>query len=324
MEELVQIWKNLRLHLLLLLFALTFGLIGYHFIYPEGYTDLFGMEKEPLALIFSMFLMLMGLGVVLYSISTITAYFVEGKIDKLFLLRKILRRIKKMENHYIICGAGQTGIHIIKEMHTLDIPFVVVDSSEDLINSVREDYKGVMAIKGDATIDETLEKTNIDKAKGIIVALSNDKDNLFLTLTARIKNPSLKIVSRSIDISMREKLITAGANYVVSPNFIGGMRMASEILRPNVVSFLDTMLRGTDKTMRISEYVIPSNSKQVGKSIAEINIHKNCGINLLATKRTNEDHFEYNPGPEKQLEKEMVLLYIGTPKNREKIEHLFS
>ena len=287
MEEFVQIWKNLRLHFLLLLFALTFGLIGYHFIYPEqsisnllymtvitlstvGYTDLFQMQNEPIALIFSMIVMLMGLGVVLYSVSTITAYFVEGKIDKLFLLRTLLRRISKMDNHYIICGAGQTGIHIIREMHTLGVPFVVIDISEELINNVRLEFKNVLAIKGDATSDETLERSNIHKAKGLVVALSNDKDNLFLTLTARIKNPHLKIVSRSIDITMREKLMTAGADYVVSPNFIGGMRMASEILRPNVVSFLDTMLRGTDKRMRISEFQITGESKHIGKNIEEV------------------------------------------------------
>ncbi len=341
MYEIIQIWKKIRLHLLLLTLALALGIVGYHLIYPDhsfthllymtvitlstvGYTDLFGMENNPAALGFSMILILVGLSVVLYSASTITAYFIEGKIDKLFLLRKTFRRINKMENHFIICGAGQTGIHVIREMHTLGIPFVVIDNHDELIEHVRTEFKDALAIKGDATNDEILQKSNIDHAQGLVVALSNDKDNLFLTLTARIKNPKLKIVSRSIDLGMREKLITAGADYVVSPNYIGGMRMASEILRPNVVSFLDVMLRGADKTIRIHEFIIPENSPQVGKTLSEVNLYTNCHVNLLASKTSSTKSFQYNPGPDMILEKNHILLFIGTNKNTEAMKKLFS
>lgn len=229
-----------------------------------------------------------------------------------------------MENHYVICGAGQTGIHVVQEMYTMNESFIVVDNSQEIIDHIKSEFKDIIAFKGDATSDEILEKCNIEKAKGLVVALSNDKDNLFLTLTARIRNPKLKIVSRSIDLNMKEKLMTAGANYVVSPNFIGGMRMASEILRPNVVSFLDIMLRGADKTIRVNEFVVPATADKIGKTLGQLNIYDSCKINILGIKNKDEKGYTYNPGPDLKVTEGQVWLYIGTKKNSTDLDKYFS
>lgn len=341
MSELGHIWKKIRIPFILLFFALGFGILGYHLIYPEqsfwkllymttitlstvGYTDLFNIFESPMAVIYTMFVMLIGMGLVLYSVSTITAYFVEGSIDQIFLIHSILRRIKKMEDHYVICGAGSTGIHVVREMDQVGQKVVIIDINEEVVESIRKEFKNILILKGDATIEKMLDQANLKTAKGLVVALSNDKDNLFVTLTARLNNPKLLIVSRSIDLNMHDKLIMAGANYVVSPNFIGGMRMASEILRPNVVSFLDKMLRGADKSIRINESIIPSNFKYAGKTLEELKLYEHCGVNILGIKNEKSPGYHYNPGPQFLLNEGDVLLFIGAPNQKEKVDSFFS
>lgn len=228
-----------------------------------------------------------------------------------------------MENHYIICGAGETGVHVIREMVAVNQSCVVIETTEEKKQEVVLEFPNVPVLVGDATTDHMLEKAGIDRARGLVAALSNDKDNLFLTVSAKMLQPRLTIVSKAIDLTMIKKLKRAGASRVVSPNYIGGMRMASEILRPHVTNFLDRMLRGTDKSIRVEEVVIPKESSLIGKKIGEVNFYDSCGINILALGRGG-DHFEYNPGPDVSLGANDVLLYIGTTEQERLLENLVS
>ncbi len=337
----LDILKGLKIHIIFLLLAFAGGVIGYHLIYPEaawnklffmtaitlstvGYGDVLNVEQSAVGTIFTMILMLVGLSIVLYSVSAITATFIEGNLGKLIKLKALYRRIAKMKDHYILCGAGQTGSHVMNEMINTKQSFVLIEMDTEIINTLNDTYPNILIIEGDATSESILELANIGSAKGIVATLPNDKDNLFLVLTARMMNRKLKIAAKAVDLSIVSKLKRAGANYVVTPNFIGGMRMASEMLRPNVVSFLDKMLRGKDKTIRLSEVTVTQNSSVLNKTLSDIKIHEKFGVNIIAMNNSQEQKdFVYNPPLDTILEVGNTLLFIANQAQQEQLKTLF-
>ena len=312
------------------------GALGYRIIYPDvewsklffmtaitlstvGYEDVLNVEENAIASYYTMVLMLAGMGIVLYSVSAITAFFLEEKFAHLLRLHSMKRRAGKMEDHYIVCGAGQTGIHAIQELHDTKTPIVVIEQDEKLVQALRTQFHDVIVFLGNAIQDQILKEAGVEKARGLIALLHDDKDNLILVVTAKMLNPHLKIVSKAIELSMVEKLKNAGAAHVVSPNFIGGMRIASEILRPHVVSFLDGMLRRS-VVERILEVSILPGSKKVGRSLESLHTFKKIGIHVIAVARSGTQI--YNPDPAMMLEANDVLIFIGSPDDAKKLEHL--
>jgi voltage-gated potassium channel len=285
-----------------------------------GYGDVLGVENNTGALYYTMILMIVGMGVVLYSTSLVTAYILEGNLRHAFVIQRIKRRVEKMEEHYVICGAGETGIHVIREMFHTKKPFVIIESQEKKMVELNEEFPKCNVLIGDATSDHLLEQAGISKAKALVACLSSDKDNLYLTVTAKLLNPKLTIIARAVELSMIKKLQKAGAHKVVSPNFIGGMRMASEVLRPNVVGFLDRMLRGRDKSIRVEEVTVPLNSPLSGTSLEHANFYDRAGVNIMALGRKGNYH--YNPSPDIKIEGGDVLLYIGNIEQEEKLKEL--
>lgn len=334
------LWKELQVPLYLLFITLAGGAVGYKLLFPDkawyhvfymtaitlstvGYGDILGTDNHPLTAWYTMILMLFGMGMVVYAISAVTAFFVGGNLAELINLTTRKRKIYAMRNHYIVCGAGSTGIHVIKEMLSCEAPVVVIEQDEERIQALKKQFPDLLYLSGDANQEEILAEAQIREAKGLVAALHDDKDNLFLTLTARLMNPNLKIVCKAIDLSIRRRLETAGANYIVSPNFIGGMRMASEILRPNVVTFLDRMLRGQEANMRVGEVTIPTNSHAVGKTLAYLEIYHHTGLNILAYSHSGKDSdYHYNPGTELKLDAGGVLLFVGTPQQQQQLQEL--
>lgn len=340
MFDFFRAWRGLKFPVILIFGSLIVGSLGYKIFFPEesflrllymagitlttvGYGDILGVDKNPAAIIYTTVLMFAGMGVVLYSTSLVTAYIIEGNLRDAFSRERVRRRIKRMENHYIICGAGETGVHVIREMVAVNQACVVIENSEEKKEEIKAEFPDVPILIGDATSDPVLEKAGIDRARGLVAALSNDKDNLFLTVSAKMLQPRITIVAKAIELNMMKKLKRAGASRVVSPNYIGGMRMASEILRPHVTNFLDRMLRGTDKSIRVEEVVIPEKSSLIGKKLGEVDFYQSCGINILALGH-GKNHFQYNPGPDIELNANDVLLYIGTSEQELKLENLVS
>jgi voltage-gated potassium channel len=333
--------RKLQIHILLLALAFFGGALGFHFFYPDeswvrllfmtaitlstvGYGDVLKVENNPGAALYTMILMLVGMGIVLYSISTLTALFVEGKFGQLLSLQSIRRRAKKMDNHYVICGAGKTGVHVIREMIENEKDFIVIETDENIINEIRKDFDDVLVVHGDATSDEVLEQVNLSRAKGLVATLASDKDNLFLCITAKMMNPKIEIVSKAIEFGIVNKLKRAGADYVVCPNFIGGMRIASEILRPNVVNFLDNMLRGKDQSMRVGEVSVGQESSFINKTLADVKVYDQCSVNVIAYRKVDQDDFIYNPPPEMTIEMGDTLLFIGSADQHNRMEQIFS
>lgn len=279
-----------------------------------------GMDKVAYARGFTMMLLVFGTGVLVYFASTITAFVVEGELKNVLAAQRLRKRIKKMKDHFIVCGAGSTGRAIIKELIATGRPVVALDTDEAELKEIAEDHPKAdfSYIVGDATDDEILDQVNLPAAKGMAAALSSDKDNLYLVVAARQMNPTCRIIARCAELSHVDKLKRAGADSVVSPNFIGGMRIVSELVRPSVVKFLDQMLRDKDASMRIEEVTVTPGSPLDGKSLAAADVRGKFGMNVLAVK--NGEKWLYNPDPDHVLRPPTVIVVIGTTEQVQKLE----
>ncbi|WP_027398564.1 potassium channel family protein [Anaerovorax odorimutans] len=272
-----------------------------------GYTEVGVMTPE--SKIFSIFIIFAGVGTAGYAFTRIVVIFIEGSLRDLWRNKKMESKIAKLENHYILCGAGESGRVVADLFFKRDVPFVIIEKDESIVSNYLQ--KNMLIIGGDATEESILEKANIKKAKGLISALSKDVDNLYTVLTARQLNSNLYIISRSIDKSSPSKLKKAGANYTISANAIGGRRMASLMLRPSVVSFLDIISHSGDIEFNLEDIFLNENSEMVNKKIGELNIPARFGLIILAIKKDNKKIITFNPGPEVVLEKGDIFLVLG-------------
>jgi voltage-gated potassium channel len=245
-------------------------------------------------------------------VASAAALLIEGDLTGIAWRRRMENRVKKLAGHVVICGAGSTGIHCVKELAAIGADFVVVDGQEAVAKEISATY-GCAAVVGDATHDEVLLEAGIERARGCISALTEDKDNLFVTVTARALNPRLRIVAKAIDPRADAKLRRAGADSVVSPNMIGGMRMVAEMVRPEVVTFLDEMLRHTDRPLRIEELPVPAGSSLADRLVGELDLGRH-GLLLLAVRPAGGGaRFLYNPEPSHQLQGGDTLIVLGEP-----------
>ncbi len=279
-----------------------------------GYGEvLAGMDQSPVARLYTLVLMWAGMGVTLFAISSITAFVVERNLGRLYKERKMEKQIAALKNHYIVCGAGRTGVHIIHELFTTKRPFVVVEISEERLEHLGAHYDGILTIHGDATDEETLERAGIQAAGGLIANVNEDSRNLLISVQARFVRPDLTIVARAEDNALISKFERAGADYVVSPSFIGGMRMASQMLRPNTVTFLDRMLRGQDPSIRVDEATVEAGSKIEGKTLAQAEIFSRTGLRPIAFQPAGASAFQYNPSGDEVLTPGSIIFVVGNP-----------
>jgi len=329
-------WRRLWIGFLLVVAIITFGSIGFHMIGRShgfdwgwwdcvymtvitvstvGYGEVLPIQDVPGARVFTIFLILFGMGMLLYFASAVVALVVEFNLSEVLQRRARVKAIQHLSDHVIVCGAGTTGIHVIEELHATNTSFIVVENDAERLRHI-EAHLGVELhhIVGDATEDEVLLEAGIKRAVGVVTALSSDKDNLFVTITARQLNPKLRIVSRCREVSTRAKMKRAGADSVVSPNLIGGMRMVSEMIRPEVTQFLDLMLRDKDKTLRIEEVHVPEGSPAAGKRLSETDIRKITEL-LVVSVRTPTGEYKYNPGPNFELAPGSTLIVLGEMKD---------
>jgi len=281
-----------------------------------GFGEVIDVSAIPAGRIFTIFIAISGIGVLFYLVTHFTALVVEGELTKSFRRGKMERKAKHYKNHYIICGIGDLGFHIANELSATQRPYLVIDISMENIERILEPLKDIVFIQGDATDNDILLKAGIEHAKGIFATMGDDNLNLVVTLTAKQLNPFVRVVSRCNDLRNDGKMKTAGADAVISPCFIGGLRMASEMLRPTVVSFLDTMLRDKEKNLRVEEVSVPESFN--GKAISSIKFNRYPSILLLAMK--TEDEWTYNPADDFVIRPESKLIFIGSPKDRIELE----
>lgn len=316
--------KRFLISIFLIITIFVIGVSGYSLIESWGFVDSLYMttitlttvgfsEVHPLSThgrFFTMFLIIAGLSISGYSLSIVVAFIVEGDLGRLIKGRKMEKLIQKLTNHYILCGAGETGRCIIDEFVKTKTPFVVIDYDKEKIAYINSNYK-IPTITGDATKDAILRSAGIERAQGLISALHSDRDNVFVVLTARAINERIRIVSRVVEPESEHKIRMAGADNIVSPNYIGGLRMASLMIRPAVVSFLDVMMRDQTSTMRLEEIVLPKKSHLVGLTLRESDIGRRIGLIVIAIKSDSSDRYVYNPKPDTQLQVGDTFVVMG-------------
>jgi len=298
------VWSGIILVAVMLLGAFGYWLIGqgkYPFfdslymtfitIATIGYGETIDIAGNVGARVYTMFIAVAGIGVLAYLATNLTAAIVEGELTKSFRRRRMEKQAAKAREHYIICGVGWAGLHIINEMRETKRPHVIIDSDRNKIDKNLTAMSAEIFIEGDATDNDILLKAGIEKAAGIFAVTGDDNQNLVIALTARQLNPSVRVVAQCNETKNMEKIRKAGADAVVSPGYISGMRMASEMVRPTVVTFLDKMLRGKEESLRVEEVPVPP--ALVGKPLSSLDWQRYPRTLLLAVKK-GED-WVYNP-----------------------------
>jgi voltage-gated potassium channel len=284
-----------------------------------GYGEFVDTGHSSALRIFNIFIVLFGVMITAYVFSSVTAFLVEGDYSDLFRRRKMHKKIKELKDHFVVCGLGDTGRHAVAELHKTQTPYVVIDQHEDnmrrLIEHAPATYQDMLYVTGDATEEEVLEEAGIDRARGLLTTLPHDKDNLVITVMVRQRNPAVRIVSRCTDPKFSERVQKAGANAVISPNMIGGLRLASEALRPHVVSFLDLMLREQSRTLRIEEIDVPDPSAWTGRTLGELALRHRFNLLPMAVKNAQDNpygqNFWVNPPDSVRIQPGVVVIALG-------------
>lgn len=307
--------------LMLIVLVVLFGTIGYMVvegwsafdslymtiitITTVGYRELHVLSDE--GKVFTMTLIVIGVGTILYTLNNAARIVIEGELRNIFGRRKVEKKIKGLRNHYIVCGYGRIGAVICKELRNEGASFIVIEK-EQMVTEIAD--HDILFLRGDATKDEFLKEAGIEHAKGLISVLPTDAENLYVVLTARVLNPELKIVARAGEEGSEQKLLRAGADSVVSPYHIGGLRIAHTVLKPAVVDFIEFATRSGNIDLRMEEIYVNEKSEITGMTLDECGIGRELGIIIVAIKRSGGD-MRFNPTFRTTIKPGDVLIALG-------------
>ncbi len=281
--------------------VITLGSVGY------GETN----PLHPAGRVFTIVLIGMGMSVYVYALTTITAFFVEGELGGVLRRKRMQKKLAKLAGHYLVCGSGAVARHIAAELAQTGRPFVFIDSDAASLQLAQAEFADAPWLQGNPADDETLQTAGIDRAAGVVVALDTDKDNVFVVITARSLHPQVRIVTAAHGTHAHAKLRRAGADAVVSTEAIGGLRMASELVRPTVVSFLDQMLRSSDAPVRFEEIAVSDCRALAGKKLREADINRRTGLIVIAIRDALAGCFIHNPPADHCLREQDVMIVLG-------------
>lgn len=287
-----------------------------------GYGELPHMDQHQSMRVVTSVLIVLGLGIIAFFQSTLTALFVEGVVGESFRRRRMDRKIAELEGHLVVAGCGRTGRYIIEELVAIRRDFVVIDKSEAVLKRLNDELGGkLLYVVGDATEDHTLLEARVKTAFGVMAALTDDRDNLFIVLSTRALNPNVRIVSKVIEIENESKILRAGADQTVSPLRMGGLRMVSELVRPRVTNFLDQLRIA--KNLHFEEVELPARSRYVGHTLREIPVRAETQLLVVALHEPG-DNYVYNPSPDHALVAGTSLIVMGDMEGIEKLRVLVS
>lgn len=269
-------------------------------------------ELSPAGQVFTSFYIIFNLLTIAYVISVVSAYVFEGQLQAIFKYYMINQDLKKMANHIIVCGYGRNGSRASFELLAAHETVVAIEANRQLVKTKALTTKNLIMLLGDATQDEVLQKAGIARAKAVITTLPKDADNVFVVLTARELNKTVRIISRASEKNTEAKLLRAGANNVVMPEEIGGIHMANLVTRPDVIQFLE-MLDGLGSQHLHLEEVrfqdLDNNLRH--RTIREMAIQDKTGATVIGLKNQRQQ-FIINPDPDSRLSEGDVLLVLGT------------
>jgi len=312
-------WKPL----VLIILVIFIGTIGFHLIEGWSFLDCLYMtvitiftvgfkevrELSPQGQVFTIFVILGGVGTAIFAFTKIAEIAFEGGIKKFWRRRRMEKELKNLKDHYIICGYGRMGKTVCERLKEEKLPFVVIDNKEEKIEEL-EQIGRYLFIKGDATHEEILIKAGIKKAKGMAALLRSDADNLYVVLSAKLVNPSLFILSKAMDEEAERKILQIGANKIVSPYKLSGLKIAQGLIRPTLLDYMDLIIRRKELPLYMEELVVKKDSKIVNRNLIECDIRRTANVIVVAMKKPGKD-IEFNPSADIKIETGDILLVLG-------------
>lgn len=318
-----------------ILFTLVLGTIG--FVVTEGYPpfDAFYMtlttittvgygEIHPLhhaGRIFNSFLIIFGVTTMFLGVGLVTQTAIELEFVQYFGKRRIKNMIDQLQNHYIVCGFGRVGRGAAQELIRAGVPFVVVDNADERVT--RAIKAGMIAVLADATRDDTLREVGIARAAGLIATLASDADNLFVTLSAKSLNGTLKICARVAEEETEQKMRRAGAEFVFAPYDITGHRMAQAMLRPHVSQFIDFTTKNVGLNVGIEQVRVAESCEFVNRTLAQMQVRRELGVIVLAIRKA-DGMMQFNPPAEAMLAGGDFLIVMGEQDGLRRLERLLT
>lgn len=311
------------------------GAVGYMVIEGWSFTDALYMTVITLSTVgygevqrlsstgrmFTMVLIILGVGFAFYLAGSIIRFMVEGRIREILGRRKLERKINAQKGHYIICGYGRVGTAICEALGPTPIDIVVIERDPARVTRLNE--RNILHIAGDATDEENLIKAGIERAQGLVTALKTDSDNVYVTLSARQLNPDLFVIARSAEEQAEKKMIAAGADKVVCPYRMGAHRMAQTILSPTVTDFLELTLMDTSRDIQMEEMSVDRSSKLTDVALQDSGIRQDLDLIIVAVKKAAGDML-FNPSSQTELHAGDTVITIGETENLEQLRRLLN
>jgi voltage-gated potassium channel len=326
-------FRRLLLIAALLTGVLVLGTAGYQLIEGRAFFDSFYMalislttvgygevwELTPRERVFTSILLMVGVTVVFASIGIMSDLVLQLELENFFGRKRTQRMLKRLDQHYIVCGAGRVGRGVIRELQRGKVPVALIDSSAERAHWAEE--IGVPTLIADATLDKTLIEAGIERAKGLVAAIGSDAENVYVTLTARGLNPNLLIVARATDEQAEDKLRRAGAATVFTPYTFIGHRLAQAMLRPHVLSFLDvaSAFKGADLDLDLEQMRVSEGSSVAEKTLEQSQLRQRFGVIVLAIMR-QDGAMTFNPAGQTKIQSSDVLIVMGERSKLKKME----
>ena len=281
---------------------------------------------EPMSrggMVFTVLLIWCGVGTAIFFLTRFVGYVVSGELDELVRARRMVNTIKRLEGHFVICGAGMDARRAYDELMAGGWSVVVVDKDSEALSRLRSEDPELLSIEGDATESDVLERAGVPRCAGVLTALSTDAENLYVILTARDLNSDALIIAEATSTSAAEKFRRVGADHVVTPAVICGTRMASVALRPTALAFLDMVTQSGEETLRLEEVAIPEGSKWAGKRLEDVRIPQRVNLLVVGFKRP-EGEFSFNPSGSTELHARDKLVVVGTVEQRGRLQQFLA
>jgi voltage-gated potassium channel len=327
--------KHLLIAVLLSIFTIAAGTIGYETIEGWDFSDAFYMtmitiatvgygEVHPLGetgRLFTIVLIFFGLGTTTYVAASVVQLMIEGRIRMIMGRHRLEKKIEHLKNHYIVCGYGRIGRLLCQTLSQKPMELVVVEKSPDMADSMELDR--ILYVAGDATDELVLKKAGIERAKGLVAVLGSDTENVFLVLTARQLAPHLMIIARSSLEGSKSKLLAAGANLVESPYEMGAFRLAQRIMRPTVTSFLEFAFSQTRKDIQMEELAVSEASDLANVSLKDSGIRQNYNLIIIAIKK-GDGRMLFNPSFEAAIQPGDTVIAVGEVQNLDRLEKVLN
>jgi voltage-gated potassium channel len=281
-----------------------------------GYSEVVDVSRYEYGRLFTVFIGVAGIGLLGYVLSTLTAFMLENDINVSWRRKKMRNKIGQLKGHYIVCGVGLVGSNVAHDLELTGRTSVIIDNDISNIHRYLETHPAQLYLHGDATDNDVLLTAGVMNAKGVFAVAHDDSANLVISLSTKQLNPDLRVVARCHALKNAEKTRRAGADEVISPDFSGGLRIVSAMVRPNVMNFLDEMLK-SDSNLRMEEIVIPDSL--TGKVLSVL-YHGNLDCLVLAIRR--DKAWIFNPSASYRLQSSDVLMVMATPDGRSRLEQL--